>query len=86
MTTIFRTINDFGETMMMMMNNLIFMPNVLELIYQWKLEWAGNLKKSNSSIYLIFILHQNFSFFDNVSQMKIHTVETRESCLHEVCS
>ena len=26
-----------------------------------------------------------FSFFENVPRMQIHTVETIESCLHEVC-
>ena len=33
-----------------------------------------------------YINNVNFSFFDNVPRMKIHTVGTIESCLHEVCS
>jgi ATP-dependent RNA helicase DOB1 len=32
-----------------------------------------------------FYLNIIFSFFDNIPRMKIHTVETIESCLHEVC-
>ena len=37
-----------------------------------------------NSSYIIFFKILFISFFDNVPRMKIHTVETIESCLHEV--
>jgi hypothetical protein len=53
-----------------------------------KLKLAGILLSLMFDLPSCSIVDHYFSssFFDNISRMKVHTVETIESCLHEVCS